>query len=145
MGNVKKKAYVGKREVDGRTILVYGEMTELPYLMTLTPVAVTPKGHKIREVFEPIIFLKGNDRTKTRYFNMGWAICHEDDEFDIETGIRIATRRFSPNPLETQNGKWLNDDMCEALVANEIKYIEEHLDNFINAFKYEEYSEEDYE
>ena len=134
MAKVKTKVYIGKKTVGDRVLFVYGEMNEFSVVAALAPVTATPRGHVIKEVFDPIMYIDNPSMSRHRHFNMGWAICQKGDEFDVETGIRIARRRFSNSSLETQNGKWLNDDMCQAIIANELLYMEEHLNKFINAF-----------
>jgi hypothetical protein len=89
-----------------KIILVYGEMTE----------------RKTRE-------------NSVKTLNMGWSICQTNyDEFDTEKGINLAKKRFE-KPLVTENGKFLTSDMVLAILKNELDYIENHIDKYLNYFK----------
>lgn len=135
MGKVKIKKYASEAYKDGKTIFVYGEMTELPYHTGFAPVLMTPKGRVIKGINKHFVFSTCDEtRGKVRMFNMGWCICQESDEFNEEVAISTCKRRFSKSPLKTQNGMWLNEDMCHILVDNEANYIAEHLEKFEHYF-----------
>jgi hypothetical protein len=135
MGKFKTKKYTSKIEKDSKTIFVYGEMTELPYHTGFAQVLMTPKGRVIKGIGKNIVVSTcDNTRGKVRTFNMGWCICQESDEFNEELAISTCKRRFSKSPLKTQNGMWLNEDMCNVLVDNEVNYIAEHLEKFEKYF-----------
>lgn len=138
MAKEKIRQYSCKRESvkDGRKyiVYVYGEMEELPYLSGIASVLFTPKGRIVRHVSAPVPDYGSEQHSNAREFNMGWALCTPEDIFDEVEAVNIAKRRFSMSPLTTQNGCWLNDDMCQSIVDNEAKYIAEHLDHFIGFF-----------
>ncbi len=118
---------------DGRELMVYGELKEHNYTegIMATKVTFNEKNGRVitaddGAVFLPVTPLKPK---RTKEFSMGWAICHESDLFDEEVGIRHAKLRME-KPLYTQNGKMLCTDMVEAIMENELDYIEEHLSKF---------------
>ena len=144
MGKIKTKKYTSKIEKGGKTIFVYGEMTELPYHTGFAHVLMTPKGRVIKGISKNVMFSTcDNTRGKVRTFNMGWSICQESDNFDEEVAISTCKRRFSKSPLKTQNGMWLNEDMCRVLVDNEAKYIAENLEKFEKYFSRKNKRKED--
>lgn len=134
MGRYKVKSYTSIIEDKERTIFVYGEMREFKELIGQSVVSFKPVTLTIIRSYDdaPIMTMDDSMNHKMRVFNMGYAICQKPDVFSKSFGIRIAKRRFTDRPLRTQNGKFLNDDMCQALVDNEAKYIKEHLEKFIN-------------
>lgn len=122
------------------TVFVYGELNESGLIdgFVLSRVAMTRKGHVIREEGDEYIYWTADDNAThapVKVFNMGYAICNEQDEFDENVGKRIAKRRFAKSPMKTQNGNFLTIDMCEAIVNNEAKYIAEHINNFVTCNK----------
>lgn len=62
-----------------------------------------------------------------RVFNFGWAICEQNDEFNLEEGIKIAKRRFSDSPMTTTDVRFFSDDMINSILLNEIQFIENNL------------------
>lgn len=120
---------------NGATILIYGERWEDEFIdgIKLFRAKYSRDG---RSIVDLDIF--GNDTdilltrpyTRTRYFNMGWAICSEDDSYNLETGIEICKKRFRKSPLKSESGLFLTNDMVEALLLNEVNYIIGHWDKF---------------
>lgn len=145
MSNKKRiKPFKSKRDVtmaDGKTctILVYGELSESNLVegFQLNGVQMTRKGRVIRN--EPIEIVRwvevGTTHAPVKRFNMGWSICDSRDKFNMQEGIRIAKKRFAQSPMKTQSGNFLTEDMCQSIVNNEAKYMERHIDKFINVFK----------
>lgn len=116
--NSKVKAYTTYREFfddmgHKHTVLVHAELTILRVNIEIVPFVYQKK------------MLKS--------LNMGWAICSEEDTFDLQTGIKLAKKRFYRNmgELQTTNRNFLNDDMIEAIIENEVKYIISHPDKYI--------------
>ena len=73
-------------------------------------------------------------KNKIRRFSMGYAICHPDDEFNEEVGIRLAKRRIEYDPIgtvESYNVTMLNDDQNEMMVLTELAHIIKNIDKYI--------------
>lgn len=123
-------AYVG----NGRnaTILVYGELWETETVdgIFVQRVGLSRDGKRIIECGSGSVGVLGAPYAKTKYFNMGWAICSPDDEYNEETGIKIAKSRFLKSPLSTQSGTFLTNDMIDAILDNEIRFIQNNLNKF---------------
>lgn len=123
-------AYVG----NGRnaTILVYGELWETETVdgIFVQRVGLSRDGKRIIECGSGSVGVLGAPYAKTKYFNMGWAICSPDDEYNEETGIKIAKSRFLKSPLSTQSGTFLTNDMIDAILDNEIRFIQNNLSKF---------------
>jgi hypothetical protein len=72
----------------------------------------------------------------TRNFAIGRAICDPRDTFSVEKGREIATKRIEKGEtigeLSSQDVTMLNDDMCNLLVLNELKYSVQNIDKFID-------------
>lgn len=143
--NRKTKSFEKSAKVqtpDGKkcTVFVYGELNETGLIdgFVMSRIKMTRKGHVIREESDDYVYWTSDENAThapVKEFNMGWAICDERDEFDREIGRRIAKKRFSKSPMKTQNGNFLTIDMCNAIVANECKYITEHIDKFLTFYK----------
>lgn len=123
-------AYVG----NGRnaTILVYGELWETETVdgIFVQRVGLSRDGKRIIECGSSSVGVLGAPYAKTKYFNMGWAICSPDDEYNEEIGIKIAKSRFLKSPLSTQSGTFLTNDMIDAILENEIRFIQNNLNKF---------------
>ena len=123
-------AYVG----NGRnaTILVYGELWETETVdgIFVQRVGLSRDGKRIIERGNGSVGVLGSPYSKTKYFNMGWAICSPDDEYNEEIGIKIAKSRFLKSPLSTQSGTFLTNDMIDAILENEIRFIQNNLSKF---------------
>jgi hypothetical protein len=117
-----------------RKIGIYGELTESHLITGYAPVTFTRKGRKIVSTGEPIIVDKPL-RSPVKTFNMGWTICDERDEFSEEHLFKEGKKRFAKSPMTTQNGNFLTKDMVHAIMENEIVYISNHIEKFINKFK----------
>ena len=128
------------------TIMVYGELEDVKEIngYYIVPVTYNAKNMKPKQVeYDKRMCVPGFNEyySRTKRFNMGWAICAEPDIFNYEEGLKICKRRFSRSPMTTQNGRFLTLDMCQAIVSNEAKYISEHIFDFIP--KNEEFIEND--
>ena len=123
-------AYVG----NGRnaTILVYGELWETETVdgIFVQRVGLSRDGKRIIECGSSSVGVLGAPYAKTKYFNMGWAICSPDDEYNEEIGIKIAKSRFLKSPLSTQSGTFLTNDMIDAILDNEIRFIQNNINKF---------------
>lgn len=121
----KKETFVdsyGRNHV----IFVYGELTKTNHLngTAIAKVKYVSGDKRIVEIVdEPTIINSTNSRSSLKEFNFGWAICDPRDTFDEEKGIELCKKRFARTPLSTQEGKFLTDDMIEAILANEIEYL----------------------
>jgi hypothetical protein len=114
----KIKKYVTHREFfdengHKHTVLVYAELSVIRLNVEILPYVYQKK------------MLKS--------LNMGWAICSEEDTFDVEIGIKLAKKRFYRHmgDLQTTNRNFLTDDMVEAIIQNEVNYIISHSDKYI--------------
>ena len=123
-------AYVG----NGRnaTILVYGELWETETVdgIFVQRVGLSRDGKRIIECGSGSVGVLGAPYAKTKYFNMGWAICSPDDEYNEEISIKIAKLRFLKSPLSTQSGTFLTNDMINAILDNEIRFIQNNINKF---------------
>lgn len=119
------------------TILVYGEMKEEKEIegYYVVPIKFNGRSSKITMVdYDKKQEVAGYNQfySRTKIFNMGWAICMTDsDKFDLETGIKIAKRRFAKSPMKTQNGRFLTNDMCESIITNEANYIANNIERYL--------------
>lgn len=138
--NKKVKSYYHYESVtsgDGssHTVLVYGEVSEDKFISGFAPVTFTRKGRIIKSVGEPVI-VNSEFRSPVKKFNMGFAICNSSDTFDVNTGIKVAKKRFAKSPMTTQNSSFLTEDMLKAIVDNELNYILNNIDHFLAKTKY---------
>lgn len=72
---------------------------------------------------------------KMKYFNIGYSICHADDVFDEETGLKIATKRCYNRPMAEYLSPYLGefrDDMVDTVLDLKQKYILDNYDAFVN-------------
>ena len=116
-------------------VLVYGEVSEDKFISGFAPVTFTRKGRIIKSVGDPII-VNHEFRSPVKTFNMGFAICNSSDTFNINTGIKEAKKRFAQSPMTTQNGNFLTEDMLKAIVDNELNYILNNIDHYLDKTKY---------
>ena len=119
---------------NGYTVLIYGELWEEGYIdgLVVQRAKFSKDGNRVMDVSrDSEHILLNRPYTRTRYFNMGWAICSPDDKFDLATGIEICKRRFRKSPLKTETGLFLTKDMVNALINNELEYIAKHWDKFV--------------
>ena len=123
-------AYVGNGRIV--TILVYGELWETETVdgIYVQRIGLSRDGKRIMERGSGSIGVLGTPYSKTKYFNMGWAICSPDDEYNEEIGIEIAKSRFLKSPLSTQSGTFLTNDMIDAILDNEIRFMQNNLSKF---------------
>ena len=122
--------YVGNGRIV--TILVYGELWETETVdgIYVQRVGLSRDGKRIIESGNGSVGVLGSPYSKTKYFNMGWAICSPDDEYNEEIGIKIAKSRFLKSPLSTQSGTFLTNDMIDAILDNEIRFIQNNINKF---------------
>lgn len=116
-------------------VLVYGEVSEDKFISGFAPVTFTRKGRIIKSVGDPII-VNHEFRSPVKTFNMGFAICNSSDTFNINTGIKVAKKRFAKSPMTTQNGNFLTEDMLKAIVDNELNYILNNIDHVLAKTKH---------
>lgn len=128
------KNFVLKDKYKGYTILVYGELWEEGYVdgIILKRARFSKDGQKVMDESKNVeSILLNRPYTRTRYFNMGWAICSPDDKFNENYGIELCKRRFRKSPLKTETGLFLTKDMVYAIIRNEIEYIKRNWRNFV--------------
>ena len=72
-------------------------------------------------------------RNKIRTLKYSYSICHPDDKFCEEDGIKIAKRRLSKplGELSTKFMSCLTKDQIEWILLEELTYITKHIDRFI--------------
>lgn len=129
------KTFSSVDKYNGYTILIYGELWEEGYIdgMIVQRAKFSKDGRKVMDLsMDHEGILLNRPYTRTRYFNMGWAICSPEDKFDENIGIEICKRRFRKSPLRTETGLFLTKDMVQALIENEIKYIKSHWSKFVH-------------
>lgn len=127
------RTFKAQEQYKGFIILVYGEVWEEGYIdgIVLKRAKYTRDGREVLDVSkndESILLTR--PYTRTRLFNMGWAICNPADKFDEERGIELCKKRFRKTPLKAETGLFLTKDMCRAIVHNEVEYIKAHWDKF---------------
>ena len=134
----KVRCYHTTREVidtvknEKHTILVYGELKQTNFEkgFVLAPITYAKRNHNdIKTIDDKFVVLSRNhDLRPTRQFNFGWAICSGNDKFDLETGIKIAKKRFSDSPMTTTDVRFFSDDMIHSILKNELNFIEKNLE-----------------
>lgn len=118
------------KEYNSSKIMVYGELWEDEFLdgVAVYPCKFTKDGRQVMEFngkkAQSLLF--DHPHTRTKHFNMGWAICGKFDKFDHDTGVEICKKRFRKDPLTTKCGTLLTNDMIEALLKSEVQYIINH-------------------
>lgn len=74
-------------------------------------------------------------KKQKRELKLAYSICHPDDVFDKEEGIKVAKRRLKRGntigELSSYNCTMLNQDQCEILVLVEVGHIIKHIDTYI--------------
>lgn len=74
-------------------------------------------------------------KKQKRVLRLAYSICHPDDNFSKEEGIKIAKRRLKEGKtigeLLTYDFTMLNPDQCEMMVLNEVGHIIKHIDTYI--------------
>lgn len=70
-----------------------------------------------------------------RKFKLSYSICHPNDEFNEDVGIRIAKSRINRGDtvgeLTSRNITMLNKDQCNMLVFCELQHIIQHIDEYL--------------
>lgn len=127
------KSFKVEDTFNGSIILVYGELWEDGYVdgMVIRRAKFSRDGRKMMDEStssEEILFNK--PYTRTRCFNMGWAICSCEDKYDLRTGIELCKKRFRKSPLKTETGLFLTKDMIQALLLNEVSFIKKNWQKF---------------
>jgi len=114
-------------------ILVYGELWEEGYVdgLVIQRAKFSRDGRKVMDIsMDHEDILLNRPYIRTRYFNMGWAICSPEDKFDETVGIELCKKRFRKSPLKTETGLFLTKDMVNALIENEVNYIKKNWAKF---------------
>jgi len=75
-----------------------------------------------------------NAISKETVFKLGHAICHPDDDFDVDRGLELAIRhaKSSKRELVANSYSLLGNDRCENIVKDEFSYISNNLKDYIN-------------
>lgn len=128
------KNFVRTEVFKGYTIMVYGELWEDGYVdgIVIKRAKFSKDGSRVMDestTGEEILLKR--PYTRTRYFNMGWAICTPDDKFNELAGVELCKKRFRKSPLKTETGLFLTKDMIYALLDNEINYIKKNWKKFV--------------
>ena len=123
---------------NGKTykIMVYGIIKDVKDVngFCVIPVKYNGKNNKVKDFdINKRTLVPGYNQyfSKTKEFNMGWAICAEPDVFNFDKGVEICKRRFSRSPISTQNGRFLTIDMCQAIVNNEVAFIKNNFHKYL--------------
>lgn len=132
----KFKAFEKIETLPNRSVvMVYGELWEDGYVngVAVFPCKFSRDGRQVMEYdFSNSTSLHlSKPYSRTKYFNMGWAICAREDKFDHDKGVEICKRRFHDEPLTTQSGTFLTPDMITAIIANEVEYIKKHWEKYV--------------
>ena len=141
---MKEKEYVITRDLeDGRRIMVVGVLSQTTYQHRLKVVETlnTKGGEEILEfgaVANVPMTIFGNSKGICKRLFIGWSIADkadvESEKWNEEIGKQIAYRRFG-RPLETYNFTFLNEDMVNAILNNEILYISTNIEKYVNRKK----------
>ena len=74
-------------------------------------------------------------KKQKRVLKLAYSICHPEDDFDKEEGIKVAKRRLKQGntigELSSYDFTMLNPDQCEMMVLNEVGHIIKHIDTYI--------------
>ncbi len=70
---------------------------------------------------------------KETTLRLGHAICHPDDDFDMDKGLELAIRnaKTSPRELVANSYSLLGNDRCQSIVCDEFDYIANNLEKYI--------------
>jgi hypothetical protein len=134
--DVKKDYFVTSATAEnGSIVTVLGMRTQtsVKESIVIHRVSTTPGGKVLEESDEMIIPMTFDNQNGIRKeFYMGYSICHKDDvdKYDVDVATKLAEKRFS-RPLVSYNFTYLNNDMCEALIANEVDYIVKNIDKYL--------------
>jgi hypothetical protein len=128
MGKVKKYAEYGvvtDRNGLEHQILIYGELTTEDALrgVRVSDVLYNRHNGQVEKVLGSKVVKTGKSYGATKTLNFGWAICHPNDEFDIEKAVKLCKRRFSKTGISTQDCRFLTDDMVNSILKNELQYV----------------------
>ena len=132
---VKKYSVVRSVKHDGHvyTVLIYAEcvQTSKTKALLVQPVYTTRDGQKIvSEAGRGQLLSTQRPYQRTRSLNIGWAICSDEDKFDMDAGVELCKKRFSRDPITTGCGRFLTDDMVNAIIMNELDYIANNFGKF---------------
>ncbi len=139
---VKKYSVVRSVKHEGHvyTVLVYAEcvQTSKTRALLVQPVFTTRDGQKIvSEAGRGQLLSTQRPYQRTRTLNIGWAICSDEDKFDMDAGVELCKKRFSRDPITTGCGRFLTDDMVNAIIMNELDYIANNFGKFYRRKKTE--------
>ena len=74
-------------------------------------------------------------KKQRRQLKLAYSICHPEDTFDVNMGIKIAKRRLKRGDiigeLSSYNFTMLNPDQIDMLLLNEVSHISKHIDTYI--------------
>jgi hypothetical protein len=123
-----KKVLLDNGEVSKRVILVLGLLEEKDTVNTIVKdVSADKYGRRGK------LFYDRKNRTKT--LTLAYAICNPTDEFDLTQGVELAKKRIEKGDiigkLTSTSRSMLNHDQIEAIISNEIYYIEDNIDTYI--------------
>lgn len=98
------------------------------------------------ENVEPLCWVDDNNKPRSgvmvypirklkRTLKLGYSICHPNDTFNKEEGIRIAQSRIKHGnyigEVSSNNCTMLNDDSNNMLVFSELNYITKNIDKYL--------------
>ena len=78
-----------------------------------------------------LLFSRKQVKRKLRY---GYAICHEDDVFNEEIGVKLALKRAKTSPmgeLETKYVTTLCQDQIKHILQGELKHLIDNVDKYM--------------
>ena len=94
-------------------------------------------GYLHKEVKEILVKKNGQYHVKREKYNtlkIGYALCHKDDEFILDFGIKLAKHKAKKSPLsvfETQYKMSLDEETVNSILMSKAKYIINNLHKFI--------------
>ena len=129
----KPKYFTAVREIvdnkdpkQKRTLLILGEWK-------------VEKDTKIVKTFEEKITMTVEMPTKKFVLRLAKAICHPEDEFDMETGIKKCKKRIKKNQgigkLTTEEYTMLTPDNCQMIVDHKADHVASHIRKYIPKVK----------
>ncbi len=133
---MKKKEYFVEGEVkdsngDLRHIVLLGVLTQEKIIDIKEKIVEVPVNEK-KSVNGVLTFPRKQTIRKLTY---SFSICHPEDKYDVNQGLKIARRRIETNPmgeLETMYVTTLCDDQVKHILNGELQYIINNIDKFIN-------------
>jgi hypothetical protein len=74
-------------------------------------------------------------KQKTRTLKIGYSICHPEDKFDEDYGVKLALKRIKDGDINgkliTNDFTMLTKDMIQCILDCKLKYFTENIDKYL--------------